>query len=146
MAHTVRSRTDDEAVESRQTRTMRATERRHVLIVEDDPEIQAALEELLSHDGFDVSIASNGADAIELLEAEARPFAVLVDLLMPGIVGQELLEYLRGDDTLSSIPVAIVSGSPQLAPVGYPVFRKPLELLPLLDFVRAQSGAFGSTR
>ena len=110
-----------------------------MLVVEDDAELRAALEELFELEGFDVDPAENGAEAIELLERSDRPCAVLVDLLMPGIVGQELLEYLRGDDTLKAIPVAIVSGSPQLAPAGYPVFPKPLDLGVLVDFVRANS-------
>jgi hypothetical protein len=55
---------------------------------------------------------------------------------MPGVVGQELLEYLRHDERLASLPVAIVSASPQLAPAGYPVFAKPLQLDALLEFVR----------
>lgn len=109
-----------------------------VLIVEDDPEIRAALEELMVGEGYDVALASNGADAISILEEEldARPCAVLVDLVMPGVVGQELLEFLRSDASLSTIPVAIVSASPQLAPHGYTVFKKPLDLPPLLDFVK----------
>src|SRR5919202_1905605 len=56
----------------------------HVLIVEDDPQIRAALEELMTTEGYDVSVASNGAEAIELLEEGERPRAVLVDLLMRG--------------------------------------------------------------
>lgn len=109
-----------------------------VLIVEDDPEIRAALEELMVGEGYDVSLATNGADAISMLvdDRGELPCAVLVDLVMPGVVGQELLEFLRGDATLSRIPVAIVSASPQLAPNGYAVFKKPLDLPPLLDFVK----------
>lgn len=112
-----------------------------VLIVEDDPEIRAAMEELMVGEGYDVALANNGADAISILcDGRELPCAVLVDLVMPGVVGQELLEFLRNDDTLATIPVAIVSASPQLAPEGYVVFKKPLELPPLLDFVR-QVGA-----
>ncbi len=92
--------------------------------------------DLLIHEGYEVDLVENGADAIHRLEASDPPCVVLVDLLMPGIVGQELLEYLRADTRLAAIPVAIVSGSPQLAPAGYTVFRKPLDLRPLLDFVR----------
>jgi CheY-like chemotaxis protein len=107
-----------------------------VLVVEDDPEFRAALEDMLAGSGHEVVVANNGADAIALLEGGERPNAVLVDLLMPGVVGQELLEYLRSSDELAHIPVAIVSASPQLAPEGYTVFSKPLEPGPLLDFVR----------
>ena len=107
-----------------------------VLVVEDDPEFRSALEDMLTGSGFEVVLAGNGADAIALLDAGERPRAVLVDLLMPGVVGQELLEYLRGNTELAAIPVAIVSASPHLAPRGYPVFPKPFEPGPLLDFVR----------
>jgi CheY-like chemotaxis protein len=107
-----------------------------VLIVEDDPDVQAALEQLLAREGFAVTLANNGAEAIELLDREAPPCVVLADLLMPGIVGHELLDYMRDDEALRSIPIAIISGSPQLAPEGYRVFSKPLDTHALLEFVR----------
>ena len=114
------------------------TEPARILVVEDDREIGTTLCEVLRDRGYEVELVANGAEAIEHLESSALPQCVLVDLLMPGIVGQELLEYLRTDDRLASIPVAIVSGSPHLAPDGYPVFRKPLQLRPLLEFLRQE--------
>lgn len=107
----------------------------HILVVEDDYDIGTTLCELLRHEGYEVELVENGVEAIHRLESTEPPCVVLVDLLMPGIVGQELLEYLRADTRLAAIPVAIVSGSPHLAPEGYKVFRKPLDLRPLLDFV-----------
>jgi CheY-like chemotaxis protein len=107
-----------------------------VLVVEDDPEFREALEDMLAGSGHLVAIAHNGAEAISMLEAGIRPDTVLVDLLMPGVVGHELLEYLRGHEDLAAIPVAIISASPQLAPHGYIVFPKPLQPGPLLQFVR----------
>jgi two-component system, OmpR family, response regulator CpxR len=115
---------------------MEHASRSRVLIVEDDSEVQLALAELLASHGYHVDVASTGADAIDFLESGARPDAVLVDLLMPGLVGQELLEYMRSDHQLAAIPVAIVSASPHLAPGGYTVFGKPFPIGPLLDFVR----------
>lgn len=112
------------------------SDRPRVLIVEDDAELRASMAELLKSDGYEIDLATNGAEAINHLETSVRPCAVVVDLLMPGVVGQELLEYLRDDVALASIPVAIFSASPHLAPTGYPVFRKPLEMDPLLAFVR----------
>ena len=110
--------------------------RPHVLIVEDDVELRASIADLLKADGYEIDLATNGAEAINHLETSMRPCAVVVDLLMPGIVGQELLDYLRDDVALASIPVAIFSASPHLAPKGYRVFRKPLDMHPLLAFVR----------
>src|SRR5688572_15076693 len=106
-----------------------------VLIVEDDEALRTALGRLFSQAGYRVGLAANGVEAIEWLEHHA-PCAVVLDLLMPGIVGQELLEHMRSDPALASIPVAIISGSPRLAPHGYTVFEKPIDDAKLLEFVR----------
>ncbi len=122
---------------------MTASTEKHpwVLIVDDDADVQELLSELLAGEGYHVAVASNGLEAIDILEAAThQPCAVIVDLLMPGVVGQELIEYVRGDTRLSQIPLAIVSGSPQLAPPGLPVFKKPVPARTLLDFVHNQCG------
>lgn len=54
---------------------------------------------------------------------------------MPGILGGSLLEYVRDEPHLAEVRVAIVSASPHLAPVGYPVFPKPVNLDRLLEFL-----------
>jgi CheY-like chemotaxis protein len=105
-----------------------------VLVVEDDLAVQTALDELFAREGYRVVVAMNGVEAIEILEAGLKPCCVLVDLLMPGIIGTELLDYMQEADR-TGIPVAIITGSPQLAPPGYPMFSKPLDTQALLDFV-----------
>jgi CheY-like chemotaxis protein len=112
-----------------------------VLIVEDDPDLQSALETLLVARGYDVALASNGAEAIELLSDCEPPSTMIVDLLMPGVVGQELLEFVRDEPSLAQVRVAIVTGSPKLAPAGYAVFPKPLDVARLLAFLRAEVSA-----
>jgi CheY-like chemotaxis protein len=107
-----------------------------VLVVDDDPDIRSLLSGLLSKAGYHVEMACSGAEAILMLEQMPTPAALLVDLLMPGIVGQELLEYVRATPRLATIPVAIVSGSPELAPSGYRLFKKPVAFRELLAFVR----------
>lgn len=108
-----------------------------MLLVEDDPDTRALLEDLLKDQGYQVETAANGADAILALDEKEPPCVMLVDLLMPGVVGQELLEFLESEERFSSITVGIVSGSPELAPRGYTLFPKPLSFAPLLEFVRA---------
>jgi CheY-like chemotaxis protein len=117
--------------------------RPQVLVIEDDVDIGAALRDRLVCDGFEVTLVQSAADAIEWLDAADPPCVVLVDLLMPGIVGHSLLRHLRTDVRFASIPVAVVSASPQLAPEGYRVFRKPLDLQPLIEFVREGCAAAG---
>ena len=107
-----------------------------VLVVDDDPDIRMLLGELFVKAGFHVEVAVDGAAAILFLEHNAAPSAIVLDLLMPGIVGSSVLAYLSSQPGLSGVPVAIVSSSPHLAPDGYALFKKPLQFAPLLEFVR----------
>src|ERR1043165_2397969 len=94
-----------------------------LLIVDDDPDIRMLLSELFGKAGFRVEAATDGAAAITFLEHNAPPAAIVLDLLMPGIVGTSVLTYLSSQPALSEVPVAIVSSSPHLAPEGYPLFK-----------------------
>jgi two-component system, chemotaxis family, chemotaxis protein CheY len=107
-----------------------------VLIVEDDRDARDVLAELLAKEGFEVEVAADAVDAIHALEThrDEPPRAILLDLLMPGILGASLLEYLREDPRFDGVRVAIVSASPHLAPDGYPVFPKPVDLTRLDSF------------
>ena len=107
-----------------------------LLIVDDDPEIRMLLSDLFTREGFRVDVAGDGAAAILFLEHHEPPAAIVLDLLMPGILGSSVLAYLGTRPTLERVPVAIVSSAPQLAPEGYASFKKPLKFQPLLEFVR----------
>jgi CheY-like chemotaxis protein len=108
-----------------------------LLIVDDDPEIRLLLSALFTREGFHVDVANDGAAAILFLEHHEPPSAIVLDLLMPGILGSSVLAYLGSKPDLERVPVAIVSSSPQLAPDGYKLFKKPLKFAPLLEFVRS---------
>ena len=115
--------------------------KRHtLLVVDDDPEIRMLLSELFAREGFRVDVADDGAAAILFLEHHEPPSAILLDILMPGILGSSVLTYLASKPSLERVPVAIVSSSPHLAPDGYPLFKKPLRFKPLLEFVRTACG------
>ena len=108
-----------------------------LLVVDDDPEIRMLLSDLFSREGFRVDVADDGAAAILFLEQHEPPSAILLDILMPGILGSSVLAYLASKPNLVHVPVAIVSSSPHLAPNGYQFFKKPLRFKPLLEFVRS---------
>jgi CheY-like chemotaxis protein len=107
-----------------------------VLVVDDDPDIRMLLRELFVRAGFRVEDATDGAAAILFLEHNPPPAAIILDLLMPGIIGSSVLAYMSSRPVLADVPVAIVSSSPHLAPQGYRLFKKPLQFAPLLEFVR----------
>jgi len=76
-----------------------------VLIVDDDPKIQALVSTYLQREGLGVVTASNGAIALEEIR-RARPRLVVLDLMLPGLDGMSVLRQLRQE---SDVPVLILS-------------------------------------
>ncbi len=76
-----------------------------VLIVEDEPSFVDALEVSLQAEGFDVIVAEDGRQALDVFRAE-RPDVVLLDLMLPGLPGIDVLRVIRRD---SDTPVIVVS-------------------------------------
>jgi len=87
------------------------TERRDVLIVDDDPDIRDAVGECLRYEGYDVHSAADGRDALDRLEYGLRPAVILLDLMMPVLNGFDVLEALKARPEWKSIPVVIVSAN-----------------------------------
>ena len=66
----------------------------HILIVDDEPAIQKALRDVLEDEGYRVSVAGNGADALKTV-ADETPDLVFLDIWMPHMDGLETLAELR---------------------------------------------------
>ncbi|HEY4884046.1 MAG TPA: response regulator [Myxococcales bacterium] len=90
---------------------MTLTDRRDVLIVDDDPDIRDAVGECLRYEGYDVHSATDGRDALDRLEYGLRPAVILLDLMMPVLNGFDVLEALKSRPEWKSIPVVIVSAN-----------------------------------
>src|SRR6202012_461069 len=71
-----------------------------ILVVDDEPAVRSALERALRVEGYDVQLAADGREALDLL-AERAADAVILDVMMPGIDGLEVCRRLRaaGDRT-----------------------------------------------
>lgn len=80
-----------------------------LLFVDDDPILREFAQVNLSSSTITVELASDGADALERLEASAFDL-VVSDLEMPRIDGFQLLETLRASPTLSHLPVVVATG------------------------------------
>jgi len=78
-----------------------------ILAVDDTPANLSLLAELLRHT-YRIKVATNGAKALELA-ASNPPDLILLDVMMPGLNGYEVLERLRGDPRLRQIPVIMIS-------------------------------------
>lgn len=123
-----------------ETYRKRVARRREILIVDDNEDIRDLLQLWIEDHGFQVTTASNGAEALEWLARGGRPALILLDLLMPVMNGWEVLEKLKEDETLSSIPVAVMSAHHR-GPVPADHFlAKPLDLQALLQLVQARCG------
>lgn len=116
-----------------------------ILVIEDDPSVQDLLALLLSGEGYDVIKAADGLEGLIKLDRE-RPSLVILDLMMPNVSGDRVLEELRSDARLKGVPVLIVSGRHDVHEtfdehVGADnVFAKPLDPAGLIDRVEELLG------
>ncbi|OTG85398.1 two-component system response regulator [Acinetobacter sp. ANC 4558] len=83
-----------------------------ILIVDDSPAETFRFREILSHHGYDVIEASNGADGVTIAQAEL-PDLVLMDVVMPGVNGFQATRQLTRAETTKHIPIIIVSTKDQ---------------------------------
>jgi len=79
-----------------------------ILIIEDDKFLRELIARKLTEEGFGVSEAVDGEEGIKKIKEE-KPDLVLLDLILPGIDGFEVLSQMREESALSSIPVIILS-------------------------------------
>lgn len=85
-----------------------------VLIVDDEPVNQQVLINQLSLANYDVKIASNGLQALEILEKEGKPDIVLLDVMMPHLTGFETANAIRQKYNASELPIILVTAKNQL--------------------------------
>lgn len=79
-----------------------------VLVVEDSPVNQKILQQILRSAGLDVRSASDGERALEILREEAIDLALL-DIVLPGLDGYEILARMRSDSAMADVPVIFIS-------------------------------------
>ena len=82
-----------------------------VLVIEDDTDVRNALAELLSAEGYAVSLTADGGEALETLRAGLRPSVILLDLMMPNVDGWDFRRAQLDDPTLAPIPVILLTAS-----------------------------------
>jgi CheY-like chemotaxis protein len=114
-----------------------------VLVIDDDPTLRDSVSAVLELHGYLVRQASSGSEAIELLSRSSQlPSAILLDLIMPGMSGDEVLEVLTRDPRLAMIPVIMISATRQRPPKGADMMLpKPFSALALLHAVKQSCDA-----
>jgi threonine synthase len=82
---------------------------RSIAILEDDPQSALLLRRILQAQGkYHIFEAHDGAEGFEMIQRE-RPDLILLDLMMPGMDGFQVLEALKADEELSKVPVIVVT-------------------------------------
>lgn len=86
-----------------------------VYVIEDDPFLVKAYKFIFEKENLKMEQSLNGEDAVMYIESHEPPDIVLLDLMLPGISGFEVLEKIRANDRWKQVAVMIVSnlGEPQ---------------------------------
>ena len=115
----------------------------HLLVVDDNRINRLKMTRALGQDGYQITEASGGQDALEQLRANSFDM-VLLDLLMPDVSGFQVLEEIQNDQRLAGIPVVMVSAVDEQAEVerclqqgAIDYITKPFDADSLRDRVRA---------
>jgi CheY-like chemotaxis protein len=110
-----------------------------ILLVDDNEDLRALYGTLLRREGYEVREAENGPEALALLEhATSEPCLLLLDLMMPGMSGADVLEALRQKGRLAKQPVIVLTagGRNWDVPEGQLIVRKPVDPRVLISLVR----------
>jgi len=84
--------------------------RSHILVVDDDPSARETLEALLTQEGYDLTFAASGQQALARLGVlKPEPDAILLDVMMPGLDGFEVCRRIKANEQWQHIPVILVT-------------------------------------
>jgi len=117
---------------------------KQVLIAEDDDHMREALQEMLSEAGYRVITAEDGLEALDWL-SRVKVDLIVVDILMPGLGGPELIRRLRETSEWATIPIMVLSGYADLTRYrDLPVNDVQLKPFKLSEFLEKVSQLIGS--
>lgn len=86
----------------------------HVLVIEDEPNISEAIRFILRRDGWTVTVLDSGEHALATI-AERRPDLVILDVMLPGVSGFDVLRAIRADGAVRDLPVIMLTAKGQAA-------------------------------
>ena len=116
-----------------------------VLVVDDEPGIGRILRIKLKLSGYEVITTTSGAEAIEMVRAR-KPDIMLLDFLMPGVTGVDVLSRVR---SFSNVPIIMFTGRPEIADFALKLgaddcIGKPFDIDLLVEKIRLVLGREGS--
>jgi len=84
------------------------TDKKRILVVDDEPDFCSIVQGQLEKEGFDVELAYNGVEGMEKVQANP-PDAIVLDVMMPEKDGYEMCKELKADSILCDIPVLLLT-------------------------------------
>lgn len=85
---------------------------KQVLVIEDEPNIAEAISFILSREGWKVSIHTSGTTAVQAVH-DISPDVLILDVMLPGKSGYDILQDLRSSDTTRALPVLMLTARGQ---------------------------------
>lgn len=135
--------------DERASETALSRNRRPILICEDDDEIRDLLVEAIEGEGYEVRATHNGQEALAVLEEKPGRYLILLDLMMPGISGYDILERMAANDALRADNRVVVLSATGFIRLINPaimqkhlvkaMLKKPFELDELFDLLHRYS-------
>jgi DNA-binding response OmpR family regulator len=124
-----------------------------VLVVEDDAGVRGLLQAILEDEGFEIVLAADGEEGLELART-VEPAVLLIDVMMPGLGGPEVLRRLRREDGTLPFAVLVLTGAVEsLEPIRDElgldsILEKPFDIITLANRVKelASRVEHGSSR
>jgi len=83
-------------------------DKKKILLIEDDLMISGMYKKKLDQDGFEVLVANNGSDGLDMAKSE-KPDLILLDIIMPQLDGFTVLEEIKKIDKLNKVPVIMLT-------------------------------------
>lgn len=118
-----------------------------MLVVDDEPHIGRIIQMRLEQAGFTVLLAEHGAEALSHLERVPTVALVVLDLMLPGMSGTDILRLVRGDSRWRPLPCIVLTAAGQEAQLREveslgvsEIMTKPFSPRRLLERVRAHTG------
>jgi CheY-like chemotaxis protein len=114
----------------------------YVLIVDDDEDIGETISLILGTRGYRTSVARDGAEALQLMQTQPLPEVVLLDMMMPGMNGEDFRAAQLKDARIANVPVVLMTGDgraqEKAARLGVSRFlRKPIAINDLIEVIAA---------
>lgn len=117
--------------------------RKKIAVIDDSKEFVELCKDALEREGYEVLPSIGSLRAYEIVK-QGKPDLIMLDIMMPGRSGWELLDILKMDPDTKDIPILISTGvraaTARLAGTKYDVLKKPFELDDLLKKVKRLIG------